>query len=176
MTTTIMSDTTIDIDAIEAPLATPILATLMLNATSTGPATSVLGGVVQAYSGTFSITGGGNNYLSGTFTDAVFGAGSSLTLAVSGKAPGESVSFTSSVIAARFVEGLNRSIAFRLTDVAPSAAITSGTLRGFSSDVSGDFNSSAVPEASTWAMMGLGFLGLGFVGLTRRRKGLRHAF
>ncbi len=34
----------------------------------------------------------------------------------------------------------------------------------------------AVPEVSTWGMLGLGFGGLGFVGMTRRRKASRYAF
>ena len=33
-----------------------------------------------------------------------------------------------------------------------------------------------VPEASTWAMLGIGFAGIGLVGLSRRRKGSRFAF
>ena len=32
----------------------------------------------------------------------------------------------------------------------------------------------AIPEASTWAMLGVGFAGIGFVGLSRRRKGSRY--
>ena len=54
------------------------------------------------------------------------------------------------------------------TDVTPPARITLGTLRSFSSDVSGDF-SSTVPEPSTWAMMLLGFAGLGYVGFRKAR-------
>lgn len=33
---------------------------------------------------------------------------------------------------------------------------------------------SAIPEASTWAMLGLGFAGIGFVALSRRRRGSRY--
>jgi hypothetical protein len=32
-----------------------------------------------------------------------------------------------------------------------------------------------VPEASTWAMLGVGFAGVGLVGMARRRKGSRYA-
>ncbi len=35
--------------------------------------------------------------------------------------------------------------------------------------------SATVPEASTWAMLGIGFAGIGLVGRTRRRKGSRYA-
>jgi hypothetical protein len=175
-TTTITSDTPVDIDDIAAPLATPILATLVIDATSTGTATLVAGNVVQPYSGTFSITSGATNYLSGMFTDAIFGSGGSLTLSASDDTPGESVTFTSSVITANLLEGFERSIALSFTDVSPPANITAGTLRGFSSDVSGDFSATAVPEPATWAMLGLGFAGMGLLGLTRRRKGARYAF
>jgi hypothetical protein len=34
----------------------------------------------------------------------------------------------------------------------------------------------AVPELSTWAMLGIGFAGIGLAGLTRRRTGPRYAF
>jgi hypothetical protein len=33
----------------------------------------------------------------------------------------------------------------------------------------------AVPEPSTWAMLGLGFAGLGLMGMTKRRKEARYA-
>src|SRR3954447_13243718 len=72
-----------------------------LNATSTGPAGSIGAQFFQNYSGTFSVTAGGTNYLSGTFADgALFGSGTGLTLTASNATPGESVSFTSSVIPA----------------------------------------------------------------------------
>lgn len=35
--------------------------------------------------------------------------------------------------------------------------------------------SQAVPEASTWAMLGIGFAGIGLVGLSKRRNGSRYA-
>src|SRR5271165_2902730 len=46
----------------------------------------------------------------------------------------------------------------------------SGANAGFSAEWS-----ATVPEASTWAMLGIGFAGIGVVGLTRRRKGSRYA-
>ncbi len=36
--------------------------------------------------------------------------------------------------------------------------------------------SAAIPELSTWAMLGIGFAGIGLAGLTRRRMGSRYAF
>jgi hypothetical protein len=166
--TTITSDTPVDITEIDASVVTPILATFMLTATNSGLATPVGSGVLQHYSGTFSITSGATNYLSGTFSDAVFGSGGALTLSASNPSPTQSVSFTSNVIAPSLISAFDRAMSLSFTDVGPPAAIVAGTLRSFSSDVSGNFSSS-VPEPSTWAMMGIGFAFLGFVGLRSRK-------
>ena len=166
--TTITSSTSVDITEIDAAVVTPILANFTLSATNSGPATLSGGEITQHYNGTFSITSGANNFLSGTFADAVFGAGGALTLSASNPSPTQSVSFTSNVIAPDLISAFNRAASLSFTDVSPSAAIVLGTLRSFHSDVSGDFSSS-VPEPSTWAMMLLGFAGLGYVGFRKAR-------
>jgi PEP-CTERM motif len=176
--TTISSSTLVDITAIDAPISVPITATLDFTATSVGPAILVFGNIVEAFTGSFSITGGGNNYLSGTFDDSVFGGGSSLVLSASSDQPGETVTFTSSVIPVVDLAD-NRGISFSFTDVSPPATTVgsgaSRTLAPFAADISGDFSAN-VPEPATWAMLGLGFAGMGLVGLTRRRKNSRYAF
>jgi hypothetical protein len=176
--TTISSSTLVDITAIDAPISVPITATLDFTATSVGPAILVGGNIVEAFTGSFSITGGGNNYLSGTFDDSVFGGGSSLVLSASSDQPGETVTFTSSVIPVVDLAD-NRGISFSFTDVSPPATTVgsgaSRTLAPFAADISGDFSAN-VPEPATWAMLGLGFAGMGLVGLTRRRKNSRYAF
>lgn len=173
-TTTITSTgTQVDITEIDAtpPLVTPFTATLDFSATNVGQATNPAGpiDVFQRYSGSFSITNGATDYLSGTFTDAVFGSGGALTLNASG--PGESVTFSSNVIAPALIHGLNPAIALSFTDVTPGASIGgpvgSRSLNSFRSDVSGDFSNTAVPEPSTWAMMLLGFAGLAYAGYRR---------
>jgi hypothetical protein len=166
--TTITSDTQVQIDEIDATVVTPTLATFTLSATNSGPATSSGGEITQHYNGTFTITSGATNFLSGTFSDAVFGSGGALTLSTSNPSPTQSVSFTSNVIAPDLISAFNRAASLSFTDVTPSAAVVLGTLRGFSSDVSGDF-SSTVPEPSTWAMMLLGFVGLGYAGYRRAK-------
>jgi PEP-CTERM motif len=175
--TTISSSALVDITAIDAPISVPITATLNFTATSVGTASTFMGNVVQAFSGSFSITGGGNNYLSGTFDDSVFGGGSSLVLSASTDVPGETVTFNSSVIPVVDLSD-NRGVSFSFTDVSPPAGIVgtgaSRTLAPFAADISGDF-SATVPEPATWAMLGLGFAGMGLLGLTRRRKGPRYA-
>ena len=168
--TTITSSTSVDIDEIDATVVTPILATFTLSATNSGPATSSGGEITQHYNGTFSITNGATNYLSGTFSDAVFGSGGALTQSASNPSSTQSVSFTSNVIAPSLIGAFDRAMSLSFTDVSPSAAIIpgTGTLRSFTSDVSGNF-SSTVPEPSTWAMMLLGFAGLGYVGFRKAR-------
>jgi hypothetical protein len=166
--TTITSDTQVEITEIDADVVTPILATFTLNATNSGPATLSGGEILQRYAGSFTITNGATNYLSGTFSDAVFGAGGALTLSASNPSPTQSVTFTSNVIAPNLISAFNRALSLSFTDVSPNAAIVAGTLRSFNSDVSGSF-SSAVPEPSTWAMMLLGFAGLGYVGFRKAR-------
>jgi len=167
--TTITSDTQVDITEIDATVVTPILATFTLNATNIGPATLSGGEILQRYAGSFTITNGGaTNYLSGTFSDAVFGAGGALTLSASNPSPTQSVTFTSNVIAPSLISAFNSAASLSFTDVSPNAAIVLGTLRSFNSDVSGNFSSS-VPEPSTWAMMLLGFVGLGYAGYRRAK-------
>lgn len=176
--TTLSSSALVDITAIDAPISVPVTATLNFTASSVGSAVSVGGNVVQAFSGSFSITGGGNNYLSGTFDDSIFGGGSALTLSASTDVPGETVTFNSSVIPVVDLSD-NRGVSFSFTDVSPPAGTVgtgaSRTLAPFAADISGNF-SATVPEPATWAMLGLGFAGMGLLGLTRRRKGSRYAF
>ena len=175
--TTITSSTSVDIDEIDAAsIMTPISATFTLSATNSGPATTSGGEITQHYNGTFSITSGATNFLSGTFSDAVFGSGGALTLSASNPSPTQSVTFTSNVIAPSLISAFDRAMSLSFTDVSPSAAIVpgTGTLRSFTSDVSGDF-SATVPEPSTWAMMLLGFAGLGYAAY-RKTKNERTAF
>jgi hypothetical protein len=142
---------------------------LDLSAVSIGSAFMVGGNVAQEFSGTFSITASTTNILSGTFTDAVFGSGTSLTLSASNAAHGQVLTFTSDVIPAIDLhnpEGMSLSFA----DVTPPASITaSGTLASAHMSVSGTFSASPIPEPSTWAMIALGFAGLGFVGFRQTR-------
>jgi hypothetical protein len=55
-----------------------------------------------------------------------------------------------------------------------SSAAATG--KGQSDNSTIDLSYAAVPELSTWAMIGLGFAGVGLMGLTKRRKGTRYAF
>lgn len=139
-----------------------------LSATSTDAAVPLGSAVVQHYSGSFQITAGaggtGTNYLSGNFTDAVFGAGASLVLSVG--SPPDSITVTSDQVPA-FDLGPPTAISLSFTNVSPGVSITGTTLSDFTAAVSGNFSATPVVEPTSLAVLGLGLTALGFI---KRRK------
>jgi hypothetical protein len=135
--------------------------------TSAGQAVSMGGFVEQAYSGTIvfsSLAGGlGTNYLTATFTDAIFiGSGSSPTLQTS---TGSTVAFTSSIIPVLNMPGFSLSF----SNVSPAVSTTDNTLSSFSGQQTGTFSGTVIPEPST-VVLGTFPLVLGvLVSLKRKR-------
>jgi len=145
-----------------------------LSATSTDTAVLVGTSVIQHYSGNFCISSGAGctgSFLSGTFTDAAFGANGGPGLTVNVNNPPESLALASNVLPA---SELQPPSSFNLTFVNLSAplGIVGGSIDSFTASFTGDISASAanVPEPTTMAVLGMGMLGLGMVRARRRRE------
>jgi hypothetical protein len=164
VTTIAATDVAITIAGNNLGLSVGTQAYLTFAVASTG-SLSVLssGDLAQPFGGTFSIrsavAGGGTNFLSGAFSDSVFGDGASLTLQAS--EPWDSVSFTSDIPGAPIAGP--RGISWSFTNLVPLASQANNSLASFSASIAGNFTGT-VPEPGTLGS----FAVLSTAGLARR--------
>lgn len=126
-------------------------------------------GLLQHYNGSFSIFTGpsqtGVDLLSGTFTDAAFGAGGGPGLVVNVNNPPDTLSLSSDILTPSQLQApSNLNLTF--TNLSPSLGVDGTTIAGFNASFTGNVSASeAVPasEPSTIALLGVALLSLGFL-------------
>ena len=136
-----------------------------------GGSVDVIGGYWQALAGTGSVD------LDGNFPGSVsqmFTAPAEtylLSFALSGNpAVGNHVPY-SYTTGTNNMQYLTAGLLFSWTGATDTLTLQSLSASGPNGAVVGDVNVSAVPEASTWAMILLGFLGVGFLAYRRKSSG-----
>ena len=171
-TTLTVNDAAISVGQLIAG-APPATVFFDLHATSNDVAVPFLGAVIQHYDGTFCLTSapgcGGINVLSGTFSDAAFGALGGPGLTVNVNNPPDTLTLTSALIPASELAAPN-AMSLGFTNLSPGLAIVGTTIAPFTASLAGTVSANAVPagEPAGLAVLGVGLVGLGWV-VSRRR-------
>jgi hypothetical protein len=148
-----------------------VTAFLGLSAVSTSSASNVStpfgNAIAQGYAGSFAITNGATNYLSGTFTGVLLAIGPAVFL-ISGSSEGV-LTPNSSVIPLNHL--MNPSVVLSFANVSPPVSIVGSSISSFTATGQASVSASAqaVPEPSSMVIAGLGAAGLIGYGLRRRK-------
>lgn len=173
VTTLTVDSAAIDISQLVSGGA-PLSAFFSLSATSIDAAATVGGAVLQHYDGNFCLTSaagcGGVNILSGTFSDAAFGALGGPGLVVNANDPPDTLSLSSAIIpAADLVPPSALSLGF--TNLDPDLAILGSTIAPLTASFAGTISASVeeVSEPTTLALLAAALMG---TWAARRRRSI----
>lgn len=153
--------------------APPANVLLDLSAHSIDAAATLGTAVIQHFSGSFCLATGpgctGLDVLSGTFTDAAFGALGGPGLTVNANNPPDTLTLTSALIPADELDPPN-ALSLGFTNLSPDLKIIGSTVGPFTAAFAGTVSAS-VGEPGSLLLLGFGLLSLGFAHRLAQQRG-----